>query len=71
MFAVVCHGGTLGGIVCMALGLPARRRQPFSFANASISKLTYERGRWKVRSVNDRCHLRTLTGPFHELSSDV
>jgi broad specificity phosphatase PhoE len=55
----------------MALGLPARRRQPFSFANASISKLTYEHGRWKVRSVNDRCHLRTLTGPFHELSSDV
>ncbi|HEY3340970.1 MAG TPA: histidine phosphatase family protein [Anaerolineae bacterium] len=69
MFAVVCHGGTLGGIVSMALGMPARRRQPFSFANASITKLTYERGRWKVRSVNDRCHLRTLSGPFHELSS--
>ena len=66
--AVVCHGGTLGGIVSKALGLPALRRQPFSFGNASITKMTFDRGRWRLRSLNDRCHLRTLSGPFHELS---
>jgi probable phosphoglycerate mutase len=58
---VVCHGGSLGGVVSVALGLPPLRRGPFSFGNASITKITYERGRWKLRSLNDRCHLRSLT----------
>lgn len=58
---VVCHGGSLGGIVSAVLGLPPLRRHPFSFGNASITKLTCERGRWKLRSLNDRCHLRSLS----------
>ena len=41
--------------------LPPLRRHPFSFGNASITKLTFERGRWKLRSLNDRCHLRAFT----------
>ncbi len=55
--AVVCHGGSLGGLVELALGLPPLRRHPFTFGNASITKLTHERGRWRLRSLNDRCHL--------------
>jgi broad specificity phosphatase PhoE len=60
LVVVVCHGGTLGAIVSTILGMPAIRRQPFAFGNASITKATYEHGRWRLRSLNDRCHLRTM-----------
>lgn len=61
MVVVVCHGGTIGAMVSLTLGMQPIRRQPFAFGNASITKLRYERGRWRLRSLNDRCHLRTLT----------
>ena len=59
MIAVVCHGGSLGGIVGAVLGLPPLRRHPFTFGNASITKLTYEHDHWRLRSLNDRCHLHS------------
>ena len=58
--AVVCHGGTLGAFISSILGLPPIRRQPFTFGNASVTKVVYEHGRWRVRTLNDRCHLRGL-----------
>ena len=61
LIAVVCHGGTLGAIVSTILGLPPIRRQPFTFGNASITKMVYEPGRWRLRSLNDRCHLYNMT----------
>ena len=61
MVAVVCHGGTLGAIISAILGLPPIRRQPFHFGNTSITKVVYEHDRWRVRSLNDRCHLRSMT----------
>ena len=60
MVAVVCHGGTLGAMLSSILGLPPIRRQPFTFGNASVTKVIYEHGRWRVRSLNDRCHLRGM-----------
>ncbi|MCL4507710.1 MAG: histidine phosphatase family protein [Chloroflexi bacterium] len=59
--AVVCHGGTLGGFASAVLGLPPVRRQPFHFGNASVTKFVFEHGRWRIPSMNDRCHLRSLT----------
>ncbi len=63
MIVVVCHGGTLGAMVSAILDLPPIRRQPFHFGNTSVTKVSYEHGhaRWRMRSLNDRCHLRTLT----------
>lgn len=60
LVAVVCHGGTLGAMVSAALGMQPIRRQPFAFGNACITKLRYEHGRWQLRSLNDRCHLRSV-----------
>lgn len=60
MVAVVCHGGTLGAIVSAVLNLPPVRRQPFHFGNTSITKMVHENNRWRVRSLNDRCHLRSF-----------
>jgi broad specificity phosphatase PhoE len=57
---VISHGGTLGAMLSLVLGTPAIRRQPFTFGNASISEVTYERKRWRVRSLNDLCHLSPL-----------
>lgn len=55
---LVSHGGTLGAMIGTMLGLPAMRRHPFAFGNASVAKASYEGGRWRLRSLNDRCHLR-------------
>ena len=59
--AAVTHGGTLGAFVSAVLGLAPLRRQPFVFGNTSITELVYEYGRWRVFSLNDRCHLRSLS----------
>jgi broad specificity phosphatase PhoE len=53
----VSHGGTLGMVVAAMLNMPAVRRQPFTFGNTAITKVTYEHGVWRLRSLNDRCHL--------------
>jgi broad specificity phosphatase PhoE len=55
---LVSHGGTLGAMVGAMLGLPVMRRHPFAFGNASLTEADYERGRWRLRSLNDRCHLQ-------------
>ena len=57
----VSHGGTLGMVVAAMLNMPAVRRQPFTFGNTAITKVTHEYGEygvWRLRSLNDRCHLR-------------
>ncbi len=53
----VSHGGTLGMVVAAMLNMPAVRRQPFTFGNTAVTKATCEHGVWRLRSLNDRCHL--------------
>ncbi len=53
----VSHGGTLGMVVAAMLNMPAVRRQPFTFGNTAVTKVTFEHGVWRLRSLNDRCHL--------------
>ncbi len=55
----VSHGGTLGLVVATMLNMPPIRRQPFSFGNTAIAKTTFDHGRWRLRSLNDLCHLVT------------
>jgi broad specificity phosphatase PhoE len=54
----VTHGGTLGALVSLMLGLPATRRHPFSFGNTSVTTVSFEHQRWRLRNLNDQCHLR-------------
>ncbi len=58
--AIVTHGGTLGMLVGTMLGLPIMRRHPFSFGNASVTEITRQGGRWRLRRLNDQCHLHSL-----------
>ncbi len=58
--AIVTHGGTLGMLVGVMLGLPIMRRHPFSFGNASVTEITRQGGRWRLRRLNDQCHLHPL-----------
>jgi probable phosphoglycerate mutase len=54
----VSHGGTLGALLATMLGLPVARRQPFSFANASVTEVHHDGQRWHLRMLNSQCHLR-------------
>lgn len=54
----VSHGGTLGAMIAAMIGLPVMRRTPFSFGNTAIAKTVFEHNRWRLHSLNDRCHLR-------------
>lgn len=56
--AVVSHGGTLGACVGAMLGMPVARRHPFTFGNTSITEMQWIEGRWRMRTHNDRHHLR-------------
>ena len=53
----VSHGGTLGLVLATMLNMPLIRRQPFAFGNTAIAKATFDHGRWRLRSLNDLCHL--------------
>lgn len=57
----VSHGGTLGAIVGAMLRMPVLRRQPFTFGNTAITKTIYEHNQWRLRSLNDLCHLHRQT----------
>jgi broad specificity phosphatase PhoE len=60
--AVVSHGGTLGAMLGVMLGMTVRRRQPFTFGNVSLTEVMWEGARWKVRTMNDQAHV-TFTCP--------
>ena len=53
----VSHGGTLAMAVAMLLNMPVIRRQPFGFGNTAIAKAEFAHGRWRLRTLNDQCHL--------------
>ena len=57
----VSHGGTLAMVVAAMLKMPVIRRQPFSFGNTSIAEADYAHGQWRLRTLNDQCHLHMQT----------
>jgi phosphoserine phosphatase len=55
---IVSHGGTVGMVVGMLIGLPINQRSPFWFDNASITVVDLTGARPRVKLLNDTCHLR-------------
>ncbi|MBM3127310.1 MAG: histidine phosphatase family protein [Chloroflexi bacterium] len=56
--AIVTHGGTIGMMLAMLIGLDIGKRFPFWFDNASLSHVDLSGGRVRLRLLNDTCHLR-------------
>jgi len=56
--AIVSHGGTLGMMLATLVALDLRRRVPFAFDNASLSRVEWRAERTLVHWLNDTCHLR-------------
>ncbi|MCS7087769.1 MAG: histidine phosphatase family protein [Thermoflexales bacterium] len=70
--AIVSHGGTLSAMIGVMVGLPPRRRQPFTFGNASISEVRFEHGRWRVHTLNEQHHLlAAIAHPAGESAGDA
>ncbi len=57
--AVVGHGGTLHGIVCIALGLGLENLWSVHMDNTGITLLEYD-GNFKLSYLNQICHLQGL-----------
>jgi broad specificity phosphatase PhoE len=55
---IVAHGGSLGMILALLLGLEPRRPMPFSFGNASLSIVELRPRGTRLHLLNDTCHLR-------------
>ena len=55
---IVSHGGTVGMVVGMLIGLGVNQRSPFWFDNASITQIDLTGARPRVKLLNDTCHLR-------------
>ncbi len=55
--AVVGHGGTLHGIVCLSLGLGLERLWKIHMDNTGVSLLLYEDGKFSLSYLNRLCHL--------------
>ncbi|MBI5031172.1 MAG: histidine phosphatase family protein [Chloroflexi bacterium] len=54
---IVSHGGTVGTLVGMLIGLELNRRSPFWFDNASVTQVDLSGSRPRIRLLNDTCHL--------------
>ena len=61
--AVVSHGGTLSMFLATLIGLDIQRRFPFWFDNASVSHIDLSGTRFRLRLLNDTCHLRNGHNP--------
>ncbi|NPA41166.1 MAG: histidine phosphatase family protein [Aquificae bacterium] len=55
--AVVGHGGTLHGIVCLALGLGLERLWQVHMDNTGVSLLEFD-GSFRLAYLNKLCHLK-------------
>lgn len=60
--AVVAHGGTLSVYLAGLLGFDYRKRQPWVFANASLSMVMPRGVRPRLALLNDTCHLNHMKG---------
>jgi broad specificity phosphatase PhoE len=58
---VVAHGGVIGAVCQIALGIDSGRRGLFEIANCSITQITEDRlGNLVILHHNDVCHLANL-----------
>jgi broad specificity phosphatase PhoE len=57
---LVAHGGSLGELLRLALGLSPEGRQYFEMENASLSEIILYEEHVSLRKLNDTCHLKVL-----------
>lgn len=56
---IVAHGGSLQGLLCLALGLPPQARWQFNVSPpASLSELFLYEDRAVLTLLNETCHLK-------------
>ena len=60
VIAVVGHGGSLHGLICLALGLGLERMWRIHMDNTGVSLLEYDGERFYLKELNDTCHLTPL-----------
>ena len=58
--AVVGHGGTLHGLVCLALNIGLEKMWHIHMDNTGITILDYDGERFHLRELNNTCHLDIL-----------
>lgn len=56
-YLVVAHGGSIRALLFEALGIDLRLYWRVAVANASLTVLEFAGGKWRLRLLNDVCHL--------------
>jgi probable phosphoglycerate mutase len=54
---VVAHGGTVQGLICIALNIPLENIWAFKHTNASFSVIQYQNGKSEIKVLNYTNHL--------------
>jgi broad specificity phosphatase PhoE len=54
---IMTHHNVAVAMLCHLLGLPFEKWRLFKCGNASVSELVFEDGMWRIKVVNDQCHL--------------
>lgn len=57
---VVAHGGSIRAVLFTTLGIDLALYWRVAIANASLTAIERRDGRWRLRVLNDVCHLRDL-----------
>lgn len=59
-YLVVAHGGSIRAVLFSTLGIDLGLYWRVAIANASLTRIERRDGRWRLRVLNDVCHLRDL-----------
>ncbi len=54
---ILTHHNVISAISCFLLGMPLEKWRVFRTDNASISEFYYRDGIWRIKRINDTCHL--------------
>lgn len=63
-YLVVAHGGSIRALLFEALGLDLRLYWRVAVANASLTVVAYAGKKWRLRLLNDVCHLAAAEGRY-------
>ncbi|MEM4255150.1 MAG: histidine phosphatase family protein [Candidatus Norongarragalinales archaeon] len=54
---VLTHHNVISAMSCFLMGMPLEKWRAFRTDNCSISEFYYRDGVWRIKRVNDTCHL--------------
>ncbi|HLD62635.1 MAG TPA: histidine phosphatase family protein, partial [Candidatus Norongarragalinales archaeon] len=55
---VLTHHLVITTLSCFLLGMPLEKWRVFHTDNASISEFYYRDSLWRIKRINDTCHLK-------------